>query len=186
MRVRLAAILCVLLILTGCSRGDGAIDDVISLRNKLLRSNGCSFRTTVNADYGDRVYVFTMDCEADKEGNLTFTVTEPATIAGINGKINGTGGAITFDDQVLAFQTIADGQVTPVTAPWLLIKTLRGGYLKDCAAVNGGLAISIDDSYKEESFHLSIVTKEDQPTSAEIFWQGRRVLTLSVENFTFL
>ncbi|MBQ8359465.1 MAG: hypothetical protein IJX37_06100 [Oscillospiraceae bacterium] len=162
------------------------MDRAISLRNKILSSDGCSFRATVTADYGEQIYVFAMDCKTDKAGNLTFTVTEPATIAGITGKITGTGGAITFDGQVLAFQTIADGQVTPVTAPWLFMKTLRSGYLKDTSAAENGFEISIDDSYEEDVFQLCIRTEGEIPVFGEIYWQGRRVLTLTVENFAFL
>ena len=117
---------------------------------------------------------------------MAFTVTEPSTIAGITGKIDGSGGAITFDDKVLAFQTIADGLVTPVTAPWLFIKTLRSGYLKDATETEQGFEMSIDDSYAEESLQLRIRTAGDVPDSAEIFWQSRRILTIAVENFSFL
>ncbi|MBQ8880880.1 MAG: hypothetical protein IJ030_01725 [Oscillospiraceae bacterium] len=151
-----------------------------------MSANGCSFRATVTADYGEQIYVFKMDCQTDREGNLTFSVTEPTTIVGITGKITGTGGAITFDDKVLAFQTLADGQVTPVTAPWLFMKTLRSGYLKDTAATEAGFEISIDDSYAEESLQLRIRTEGELPVFAEIFWQSRRVLTLNVEDFVFL
>lgn len=186
MRIRLAAILGVLLLLSGCKGSSDALERAVSLRNRVLDSNGCSFSATVTADYGEQIYIFKMDCKTDREGNVTFAVVEPATIAGITGKITGTGGAITFDDKVLAFQTIADGLVTPVSAPWLLIKTLRSGYLKDAAITNTGLEISIDDSYAEKSLQLRIRTAEDLPSSAEIFWQGRRILTVIVEEFSFL
>ena len=186
MRHRLAAIMCVLLLLTGCKGSGDSVDRAIALRNRILREDGCSFTATVTADYGEQIYVFVMDCKTDGEGNLTFTVAEPVTIAGITGKISGTGGAITFDDKVLAFQTIADGLVTPVTAPWLFMKTLRSGYLKDAAKTEQGFEMSIDDSYAEESLQLRIRTAGELPTNAEIFWQGRRILTIVVENFSFL
>jgi len=186
MRIRLAAILCVIFLLSGCKGSGDSLGRAVALRNRVLDSNGCSFQATVTADYGEQIYVFKMDCKTDREGNLSFTVAEPATIAGIAGEITGIGGAITFDDKVLAFQTIADGLVTPVTAPWLFIKTLRSGYLKDAAAIDGGVEISIDDSYAEESLQLRIRTAGDLPVSAEIFWQSRRILTLAVEAFSFL
>ena len=184
MRTRLVAMICVIFLLSGCK--ENSINGAISLRNQILASEGCSFQTTVTADYGEQIYVFKMDCKTDREGNLTFTVTEPVTIAGITGKITGTGGAITFDDKVLAFQTLADGLVTPVTAPWFFVKTLRSGYLKDAAIIEGGYEISIDDSYEEEALLLKIQTQNDKPVSAEIFWKNRRILTLSVENFSIL
>ena len=186
MRRRLAAILCVLLMLSGCKGSGDSLGRAMALRNKILHEDGCSFVATVTADYGEQIYVFKMDCKTDRQGNLTFTVAEPATIAGITGKIDGTGGAITFDDKVLAFQTIADGLVTPVTAPWLFMKTLRGGYLKDAAETEQGFEMSIDDSYAEESLQLRIRTAGEVPASAEIFWQSRRILTITVENFSYL
>ena len=186
MRYRFAAILCVVFLLTGCKGNGDTLNRAMTLRNKLLESDGCRFQTTVTADYGEQIYVFKMDCQVDKDGNLSFSVIKPETIAGIAGKISASGGAITFDDKVLAFQTIADGLVTPVSAPWLFIKTLRSGYLKDTAETEDGYEISIDDSYEEESLQLQIRMADDMPSFAEIFWQGRRILTLSVENFTVL
>jgi len=186
MRVRFAAILCMIVLLSGCDGSRNSLNRAVSLRNRVLNSNGCTFRTIVTADYGEQIYVFKMDCKTDREGNLSFTVAEPSTIAGITGNISGSGGQITFDDKVLAFQTIADGLVTPVTAPWLFMKTLRSGYLKAAAETEEGFEISIDDSYCEESLQLRICTVGDMPSSAEIFWQGRRILTLIVEDFTYL
>ena len=186
MRFRLAAIILVLFLLSGCKGSENSLNRAVALRDRVLGGDGCSFSATVTADYGEQIYVFKMDCKTDREGNLSFAVTEPATIAGITGKVTGSGGAITFDDKVLAFQTIADGLVTPVTAPWLFMKTLRSGYLKDVAETEQGFEISIDDSYAEESLQLRIRTAGDLPAFAEIFWQGRRILTVSVENFSFL
>ena len=127
MRWKAVAIVCVIFLLSGCKSANAPTDRVFALRSRILDSNGCSFHTTVSADYGDKIYTFSMDCVTDKDGNLAFTVTEPTTIAGITGKITVVGGSITFDDKVLAFQSIADDQVTPVMAPWLFIKTLRSG-----------------------------------------------------------
>ena len=186
MRLRLAVIVCVVFLLFGCGKENGSLDKAMLLRNQMLSGDGCSFRTTVTADYGEKIYVFTMDCQTDRNGDLTFRVVEPATIAGITGKVTGTGGSITFDDKVLAFQTIAAERITPVSAPWLLIKTLRSGYLKDTATTEAGVQITIDDSYLEDALQLRIQTTGETPASGEIFWQGRRVLTLTVENFVFL
>ncbi len=186
MRLKVAAIMCVLCLLCGCANSGESVNKALAMRSKLSNSAGCSFHTVVNADYGDKLYKFSMDCKTDQEGNLIFCVTEPETIAGITGKISSSGGAITFDDKVLAFQTIADGQITPVTAPWLLIKTLAGGYINGCTTGDDGYQISIDDSYEEDALRLNIWIQGDVPVSAEIFWQGRRFLTLSVEDFAFL
>lgn len=178
--------LCVSVLLCGCNVTNGSIEDAISLRNKILSSNGCSFTTTINADYGDEIYIFSMDCISDKEGNLSFTVTKPETISGIAGMVSIRGGAITFDDKVLAFQTLADGEISPVTAPWIFIKTLRSGYIRGCTNNDGSYQIEIDDTYEENALRLNIFVENNLPVSGEIFWKGRRAITVTVDNFTFL
>jgi hypothetical protein len=68
----------------------------------------------------------------------------------------------------------------------LLVKTLKSGYLRSCTETATGFEISADDSYAEVSLQLNIVIKENRPSVAEIFWDGRRILTVSVENFRYL
>lgn len=186
MRVKVAAILCAIILLTGCKNNVSEINKAILLRNKLLDSNGCSFSATITADYGEKIYTFTAGCKTDREGNLTFTVVEPETLAGISGKITASGGAITFDEQVLAFPALADGQITPVSAPWVFVKTLRSGYIKDCSGGDDDYQITIDDSYMDDALCLIISVAEDSPESCEIFWKGRRVLTLSIKDYSYL
>lgn len=186
MRRKLSIFLFLVFLLCGCKKTNGLLDDAIFLRNKILQSNGCSFKATVTADNNEKLYIFSMDCESDEEGNVTFCVTKPEPIADITGNISTKGGALTFDDKILAFQTLADGEISPVCAPWLLVKTLRGGYIRGCTQNNGGYQIEIDDSYEEDALRLIIFVKNDLPASAEIFWKGRRTLSITVEDFAYL
>lgn len=184
---RMAAVVCLVLLLAGCSAAQEDLDRAMALRAKLLAATGCSFDATVTADYGDLSYTFSMSCSTDEQGNLRFSVTEPQTIAGISGTVSATGGKLTFDDKVLSFALMADGLVTPVSAPWLLVKTLRSGYLTSCGQEGDGLRLSIDDSYADDALHLDIWLGEgDVPVRGEILWQGRRLLSIQVENFIFL
>lgn len=158
----------------------------MALRSKIL-SSGAEFETQIIADFGKETYTFTVQCACDKQGNLKFTVKSPETIAGISGTMDAGGGALTFDGQALSFPLLADGQVTPVSAPWVLMRTLRSGYLTSCASEGGTLRLSIDDSYEKDALHLDIwLTENDMPRQAEVFWQGRRVLSMTVTNFRFV
>ena len=173
-------------LLPGCGGGKDAIAQAMDLRARLLSSNGYTFDTEVTADFGDKVYTFAMNCRADNAGNVTFTVILPETIAGISGVIDSNGGKITFDDVALAFGLLADGRLTPVSAPWVLVHTLHYGYITACAQTDSGVMISINDSYEDEALNLSVYLGRDGlPAEAEIFWNGRRVLSLTVKNFTF-
>lgn len=158
----------------------------MALRSKLLSSDGYSFDAEITADYGDRLYSFSMNCRVDDEASVAFSVTAPQTIAGITGNITEKGGRLTFDDTALAFELLADGQFSPVSAPWLLVHTLRSGYLTSCAETEGGWILSIDDRYEDDALNLTVyLGADDLPSAAEVSWKGRRILSLTVKNFTF-
>ena len=125
---KLAVLLIVLLFLGGCSGKQEELERAMTLRAKLLASE-CSFDAKITADYGDKLYAFAMTCQGDSRGNLTFTVTEPESIAGITGIISQDGGRLTFDDTALYFDLLTDDQLSPVSAPWIFLKALRGGYI---------------------------------------------------------
>lgn len=186
MRWKGVAIVCIVLLFCGCSKSNDSIADVITLRNKILNGNGCSFSATVNADYGEDLYTFSMDCIADKEGNVSFSVTKPYAIAGITGKVSTDSGIITFDNKILAFQKFPDDNVSPVSSPWIFMKTLRSGYIRGCTGNNGNYQIEIDDSYEEDALRLNIIIEKNLPVYSEIFWNGRRVISITVDNFTYL
>ena len=181
---KLSVLLIVLLFLGGCSGKQEELERAMTLRAKLLASE-CSFDAKITADYGDKLYVFAMTCQGDSRGNLAFTVTEPESIAGITGLISQDGGKLTFDDTALAFPLMADDQLTPVSAPWIFLKTLRGGYLTSANMEEELLHLTIDDSYEEDALQLDIwLDGQNLPVQSDILYDGRRILTVQVSNFT--
>ena len=174
-------------ILVGCSPQNDSYERAVMLRKNLLESDGCEFETLITADYGEKVHTFRMACTADSSGALTFRVLEPDTIEGITGKNSELGGQLTFDDSVLMFEPLADGQISPVSAPWILIHTLRSGYISACGNDGDKLRIQLDDSYREDALHVDIWTDENTiPVRGEILYAGRRILSVDVERFTFV
>lgn len=183
---RICLLFLILFLLTGCTKDEGNMDQCLQFRQTLL-AQGCSFDAVITADYGDSVYQFGMQCQAEASGTVRFQVTEPQSIAGITGVLEQGTGALTFDEQVLAFSMLADQQITPVSAPWIVLNTLRSGYLTSCGVWDGGLKIAADDSYQEDALHLDIWTDgEGRPGRCEILWRERRIITLEIENFAFL
>lgn len=179
--VGLALVVCLLM---GCSGASEEIERGMSLRAQLLRATQITFDTHITADYGDELHQFSMNCQGDDLGNLTFTVTAPESIAGITGQVTREGGALTFDGVALEFAQMADGQVTPVSAPWLLLKTLRSGYLTAAGKEGELLRLTIDDSYEDDALQMDIwLDGENLPTRGEILYDGRRIVSLEVENF---
>ena len=183
---RIMAVLCLLVLLTGCSGKNDELERAMALRAKMLAQK-VQFDAEITADYGDKTYTFAANCETGSDGSLSFTVTAPQTIAGICGSISADSGKLIFDGKALSFPLLADGQITPVAAPWVLVKTLRNGYLTSCGIDGAYTRIAIDDSYADDALHLDIwLNGDDVPVRGEILWQGRRILSMEVKNFSFV
>lgn len=181
---RITAVLIAIVILTGCTGKRDELDRAMKLRASLLGCLGCSFDVTISADYGDEVHQFAMSCQSGGRGDLQFTVTQPESIAGITGTISSGEGKLTFDDVALQFPLLADEQVTPVSGPWILMKTLLGGYLTAANEEEDLLHLTINDSYEEDALQMEIwLNADDLPINAEILYDGRRIVTMTVENF---
>lgn len=184
---RLLVLLLLVFALSGCKGSAEPLDQAVALRKDILSSNGCSFTATITADYVDVTYNFAVDCAVDKDGKLNFTVTEPESIAGITGTVSPEGGKLTFDDHALAFPVLADGELSPVSGPYIFMKALRGGYINGCGEDADLIRVSVDDSYEQDALHLDLwLDKNNLPVQADIHWQGRRVLLLQVADFKIL
>lgn len=184
---RIICIVLPFLILLGCKKTDRTLDKVLELREQTLKSKCISFDTKITADYGEELYVFSMRCETDEEGSLHFCVNEPVSISGITGVISVNGGSLTFDSEVLAFEMIADGQISPVAAPWVFLKTLRGGYIHAGSELDSGFFAEFQDSYDENALKVDISFDADAiPIFAEIYWNQRRIISLEIDNFVFV
>lgn len=183
---RMAILLLVIILLCGCTGDTGQMDRAMELRGRLQQKD-VSFDADITADYGDKVHTFSMQCRGDTLGNMKFTVTKPETVAGISGSVSKGSGKLTFDDKVLAFDILADDLISPISGPWVLLETLRGGYLTSCSQEGELLRLAIDDSYEKNALHLEIwIDSGNIPKQCEIYWQGRRLLSMEVKNFTFL
>lgn len=183
---RLLGAMLIILFLTGCA-GKSEMERGMTVRNRLLEGEGCQFNATVTADYGDELYEFSMSCKTDQAGTLTFTVIAPDSLVGITGFVDSTGGKLTFDDQALAFPALAEGLLTPVSAPWVFVTALRGGYLKACDDSKDGLHMIVNDSYAQDAIQIDIFTDSQlNPIRAEILWKGMRIVTLRIEGYVVL
>lgn len=173
--------------LCGCTAKDNPLEQTTALREELLEAEGCTFQATITADYESAIHTFAVSCSVDTVGTLNFTVTEPDTISGITGYISDDDASITFDDKVLAFQMLADGQISPISTPWLFLKALRGGYISGCSANNAGLCIYIDDSFREYPLQIEVYADVNTiPYHVDFIWQNRRILSLDIQDFVIL
>lgn len=156
----------------------------MQLRRQLLSADGCSFSAQIVADYGDELHTFAVDCQFDEQGDLSFMLTAPESISGITGTVTQEEGNFTFKDRAVAFPLLADGQLTPVSAPWVFMNALRSGYINSCTGQSDLAQVCIDDSFYEDSLQVDLWLDEDHmPVQAEILHNNRRILSLQIADF---
>lgn len=172
--------------LLGCRPHSEAMDWLITFRQELINSAEVTFQTKITADYGDTFYSFSMLCNYNSNGELAFTVIEPETISDIQGTIDSNGGNLTFDNQILTFNTLASGRISPVSAPYIMMQALRSGYISSAGKSNEGFCANIDDSYEDDALNLQIHFESGVPVFGEIFWDQHRILTLQIEDFQLM
>lgn len=169
--------------LTGCTNVDRSMEEAMQLRERVL-SGTCSFQTRITADYGDSLYTFSMVCSSDRTGGIQFEISEPDTISGITGTISDAGGNLTFDDEALFFPLLTEDLLVPASAPWILMKTLRGGYITAVSEEESFLHMTVHDSFSDDALMLDIWLNEDRmPVRGDILHEGKRILSLEIENF---
>lgn len=173
--------------LTGCTEAEAGLGRVLQFRQEMMKANGCKFQANIKADYGEDIYEFAMQCQTGEDQVMAFEICEPETIKGICGTFGTAGGKLVFEDAALAFPTLADGLITPVSAPWIFVQTLLGGYIDTVGEEEDQLRATVFENYEENALQLDIwFDSENRPVYYEILWQNRSVLSVSVESFEFL
>lgn len=184
-KAALAAMVCV--ILAGCAAQENCLETGMELRAKLLKAEQVCFRADICADHGDTLDLFSVECSTDEEGNVAFTVTSPESIRGITGKLSAEKGKLTFEDSALYFPLLAQGRLSPVSAPWVLMKTLRSGYLRAAGREETGIRLTFDDSYEENALQLDVwLNEEDLPDRAEVLSEGRLIVSMEIADVRIL
>ncbi|MCD7858758.1 MAG: hypothetical protein LUH51_01110 [Firmicutes bacterium] len=185
MKKRIGLLLCAL-VLCGCAGQDSGLSRALELRAR-LNAAACEFTAVITADFDSYTQCFTLACTVQADGTVDFEVEAPAEIAGITGQVSASGGKLLFDDIALAFPLLADGRLSPVAAPWAMLRSLRSGYLNYTTVEGGCLCIAVDDTYESDALHIDVwLDAADLPQRSEILWQGRKILTITLENFAFL
>lgn len=184
---RVWAVALVLLMLCGCGEKNRELDKAMQFRDELLNAEKCAFDAEITADYAEEIHIFSMTVVSDGKGDVSFRVSQPEVISGIEGTIYQSQAALTFDDTLLAFPMLAEGQLAPVAAPWVLLKALRSGYISSVCKEGEGNRLTLLDSFEDDSLLLDVWFNTDWiPVRGEILYKGEKILTLLLENFTIV
>ncbi len=168
----------------GCEKKDSRLQTALAFRTKLLESGGCRFTCQVQADYGEKIYSFSMNCAFDGEDG-EMTILAPEAIAGIHAEIDGENATLSFDGASLEYGELANGYVAPLTVPWLLGSAWAGDYISLTGTEGDLTRVTWLKGYNEEELTIDTWLQEGIPTYAEVSHGGRRVLAVTIQDFVF-
>ena len=169
--------------LVGCAGPDPAMDAALDLRSRCLSSPQVEFWVQIYADYISQVEEFTLDCAQNGE-TLSFRVAAPEDIGGICGTVRGSEGSVRFDDAMLAFPLMADGRLSPLSGPWVVMKAIRTGNILAAGREGELIHLVIDDSYEENALTVDLWLDGGAVSQAEVAWEGRRCLAMTFDGFS--
>ena len=177
-------LLLLVVFLVGCSARDPAMEAALELRSRCLAAKQVQFRAQISADYIDRIEFFSLECIHNADGTMSFRVLGPVDIEGIGGTVSGTEGTVEFDDTVLAFPLLAEGRLSPLSGPWVLMKAICTGNILAAGQEGELVHLTIDDSYADKALTVDLWLDGGMVCEAEIAWEGLRYLTMTVEEFS--
>lgn len=191
MKKRLLFLPMMLLLLAGCGgrqEGEqGAEALAVAIRGEYLAMTGYSLQAQVNADYGQRVYDFTLSVTSDGK-ETTVTVREPEMLSGVTARINGEEGVLEYDGLSLETGFLDGNSLSPVGALPVLMEAVRSQYMAGCTLADGMLEVYCADPEQRPGTGQEVKLWFDAQTHAltggEISQDGRRVIDCQITEFT--
>lgn len=186
-------ILCLLLSACG-GNGDRVKTDELALeiRAEYLAMNSCSARLDVTADYGQRVYEYTLDFSCDKEGETVISVVSPEAAAGVTARITGDSTLLEYDGVSLETGPLDDSGLSPISAAPALLRCAAEGFIAESGMETVGeqecLKITCRDPEGQPGKGTEISLWFDTQTHAmmqgEILTDGERVISCVLSDFS--
>lgn len=172
------------LIIAGCQKEETTMQTALDFRTELLSAGGCHFLCDVQADYGEKVYSFSLDCEYDGE-DARLTVLQPENISGISATVHGEDATVEFDGISLQFGELAKGKVAPLSIPWLLGSAWTKDYISYSGQDGEHVRLTCLKGYDDNEITIDTWLSDGIPVNVEVSYDGQRVLSATIREFSF-
>lgn len=125
---------------SGCGRDEGqqALDTALTIRSEYLALDSFCAQAGLRADYGQRVYDYTLEVSAGPEETV-LTVTAPELVAGITARTAGEGSYLEYDGLQLETGPLDKDGLTPISAIPAMLEAVRSRYITSCCFQEDGL-----------------------------------------------
>ncbi len=190
-RFRLSPVFCAFALLAGCASGEqNAEQRAAQIQKQYASVAAVSGVCTVQADYGERVYDFTLSFTWNGE-ETAVEVLKPENIAGVRVTVGADGSQLEVDGVSVETGPLGEENLTPLTAVPRMMKELREGYLaqstEDTLEERACLRADFRDPEKEPGEGIEASLWLDEGTGAvlqgELYADGRRILICGFDSF---
>lgn len=125
------AVLCLLASLSGCTGDTEDNDLTLQLRTDFLSCEDYSGTMELTADYGQRVYAYTVTFTASEKEGLQMVITEPEEVAGISAHVLKGQTSLEYDGINLETGPLDADGLSPLDALPALFAAMRSGYIAE-------------------------------------------------------
>lgn len=174
------------LLLAACGRGGAGDNDQLALeiRAAYLAMNGCSATIDITADYGRRVYDYTMAMTWARDGDTLLVIQAPESIAGVTARIGKESASLEYEGVSLETGTLDDQGLSPIGAIPVLLTSAREAFIAESASEPVGEIPALKLTYREpeavpgtgREISIWFHTETYAPIQAEILSDGARVI----------
>lgn len=184
---RLLAVLMMLplLLLAGCGKEEEQTQRALDFRTALLEAGGCAFDADVQISYGDTLAAFSLHCTASLTDGVTMTLTAPETLRGMTARVDAEGAKIVYDGAELGFSTLAGGNLAPMAVPWELTRCWAEGYIAWTGMEGELLRVTYLSGYGDREIQADVWFDGMTPCRAELAYEGQKLVSAGISNFTF-
>lgn len=180
----IALLFCVILSACSSGRTDISMQSAVNFRTALMEAAGCSYQAQVTADYGERIYEFNLLCEYVPDAEARVTVISPEMISGISATISSDGAKIEFDGAELDFGVMANGNVAPMSLPWIMGRAWSSEYIRSVGIDDAFILVSYLMGYGDDEILVETWFADDRtPVRCDISYAGMRCISASISDF---
>lgn len=130
--------LLLLCLLCGCTGTDSDNNLTLELRSDFLSREGCSGVMELTADYGQRVYAYTVEFDGTVKDGMTLVITAPEEVAGITANIREGQTYLEYDGVRLETGPLNAEGLSPLDALPTFLTAMESGYIVETATEQMG------------------------------------------------
>lgn len=175
--------------LTSCAGGNQAKDRMQAARSVYRSMSGCTAQAEITADYGQRVYGYTVDLTVEG-GSGVMTVKEPENIAGTVLTWSNGETTLAYDGTELDTGALSDSGLSPADAMPTILNACQEGEIVDCCMEEWNGQETLRSALDLDGDQGGQIQCWFQPDSygllrAELSRDGVTVVTMVFSDFSF-